>query len=167
MRIFFAALLICLCFSINSLSFAMGRITKTEVPGLDQAVDFKLEDLNGKSQVLSDYRGKIVFLNFWATWCPPCRAEMPSMQKLFNKADKSKFVMLAVNIGQDIKAVKEFAEENKYTFPILLDREGVIADKYHVSGIPTTFVIDQQGRIMNRVVGSREWSWDEFKGWLK
>jgi len=89
------------------------------------------------------------------------------MQKLFEESDKDKFVMLAVNIGQDVKTVKKFAEENKYTFPILLDSEGVIADKYHVSGIPSTFVLDQQGRILSRIVGSRDWSWDELKDWLK
>jgi peroxiredoxin len=127
-----------------------------------KAVDFTLKDLNEKSHTLSEYKGKIVFLNFWATWCPPCRAEMPSMQKLYTTWDSREFVMLAVDIGESREKVKAFAEENGYTFPILLDRDKKVARKYMVRGIPTTYLIGKDGNIIKKIVGSREWTLEEF-----
>ncbi len=128
-----------------------------------QAIDFTLKDINGKSHTLSQYKGKIVLLNFWASWCPPCREEMPSMQKLFTSWDKNKYVMLAVNLKEDESAVKAFARQNNYTFPILLDRDGKVGHAYMVRGIPTTYLIDKDGKIVTRVVGSREWKLEDIR----
>ncbi|NQT30127.1 MAG: TlpA family protein disulfide reductase [Candidatus Saganbacteria bacterium] len=139
-----------------TMSHAMGEAPSKKAP------DFTLYDLAGKSHTLSDYKGKVVFLNFWATWCPPCRTEMPAMQKLFLDSDKSKFVMLAVDINQKKRVVADFAKTNGYTFPILLDTNGKVSDKYQVSGIPATFIIDKSGNIVNRIIGSRHWKWSEF-----
>jgi len=137
---------------VVSASFAMGeKSSKTD------SLDFTLQDINGQTHTLSDYKGKYVFLNFWATWCPPCREEMPSMQKLYDSWDKNSYVMLAVNIKEPKDRVKSFAANHKYTFPILLDSDGSVAGKYGMRGIPTTFFVDQYGKIAGKIVGSHHW----------
>ena len=128
-----------------------------------KAINFTLNGLDGKRHALADYKGKVVFLNFWAAWCPPCRAEMPSLQKLFRSWDKKKYVLLAVNLQGTKKEVASFAGQNGYTFPILLDETGQIGAQYQVSGIPTTLIIDEKGNIVNRTVGSREWTLETLK----
>ncbi len=135
--------------------------------GLEEAVDFTLYNLKGQSHALSDYRGKIIFLNFWATWCGPCRAEMPSMQKLYESWDSDKFVMLAVNVGESQGAVSKFVEKNGYTFPVLLDQDGKVSKKYLIRGIPTTFIIDEKGRVAAKIVGSREWTLEKIPGLIE
>jgi len=151
--------------------FALGRAPQQTVPVMEaqavSSIDFTLQDLSGKSHTLSDYRGKLVFLNFWATWCPPCRSEMPSMQKLYEKADKKKFVMLAVNAKEDVATVRAFAQKNGYTFPILLDPDYKISGKYQVQAIPLTFLVDQQGNIIGRICGAREWKWEQLEPLVK
>lgn len=147
--------------------FAMSKAPKTSVEEPQEAIDFTLKDLKGKTHTLSDYKGKLVFLNFWATWCPPCRAEMPSMQKMYEESDKDKFVMLAVNLREPANKVEDFAQKNGYTFPILLDSSGRIGSKYRVHSIPTTFIVDQGGKLVAKISGSREWSWKDLKKLLK
>jgi peroxiredoxin len=122
------------------------------------AVDFTLKDINGKTHTLSEYKGKRIFLNFWATWCPPCRAEMPSMQKIYDSWDKKEYVMLAVNINQKKDMVKKFVDEKGYSFPVLLDPDGRVANTYRVRGIPTTYFIGEDGMIRGRLVGAHEWT---------
>jgi len=106
-------------------------------------------------------------LNFWASWCPPCREEMPSMQKMYDTWDKNKFILLAVNVDEGREKAKEFAQKNGYTFPILIDSERKVSKNYEVSGIPTTYLIDEKGRILQRVVGSRHWSLEEIQRMIK
>lgn len=163
-KIIIGCLFLCLFVSV---SYAMGSVPRSEPETASEAFDFTLEDLNGKSHTLSDYKGKIVFLNFWATWCPPCRAEMPSMQKLYQSWDNKKFIMLAVNIRQSRDAVKAFADKNGYAFPILLDLNGKVATRYKVRGIPTTYFIDEKGKVITRVVGGREWTLHEIEELFK
>ena len=143
--------------------WAMSRAPKVSPDAQTKAIEFTLEDLNGKQHSLSDYKGKVVFLNFWATWCPPCREEMPAMQKLYETWDKDKFVMLAVNIGQGKTTVQKFVKEHGYTFPVLLDGNSKVAGKYMVQGIPTTYFVDKQGNLVSRIVGAREWSLKDIK----
>ncbi|MBN8193928.1 redoxin domain-containing protein [Bacillus sp. NTK074B] len=123
----------------------------------DRAPDFELTTLSGESIQLSDYQGKKVILNFWATWCPPCKAEMPHMQKYYEKkADKENVEILAVNLtSQDDgkKAVQQFVDGYELTFPILLDEKGDIGDEYRAFTIPTTYMIDTQGLIQHKIVG--------------
>lgn len=123
--------------------------------------DFKLKDLSGKEVNLSDYYGKLVFLNFWATWCPPCREEMPSMEKLYQRFKDEDFVMLAVDLRESQSTVKDFAREYKLNFPILLDLTGKIGDTYGVRAIPTTYLIDRQGKLIGKAVGARDWASQE------
>ena len=126
------------------------------------APDFELTDQYGQTHRLSDYRGKVVFLNFWATWCPPCRAEMPDIQKLyeeFQKEGREDVVFLSVaypNLGseQDIAGITAFLEDNGYTYPALMDEAGVTINDYYISAFPTTFMIGADGNIFGYVTGS-------------
>jgi thiol-disulfide isomerase/thioredoxin len=122
------------------------------------APDFTLPDMDGESHSLSDFRGKLVMLNFWATWCPPCRREMPSMQRLYEKYSEQGLVVLAVNQFEDPDLVFEFTGRLSLepTFPILFDRESRISEKYKVKGLPTTYLLDREGRIHYRAIGGRE-----------
>ncbi len=124
------------------------------------APELKLEDIDGKLQNLSDLRGKVVLVNFWAAWCPPCRREMPSMQRLYQSLPRERFEILAVNVGEDDGTVFAFTGtlEPSPTFPLLLDRDSQALRKWPVKGLPTSFVIDKQGRVAWRVVGGRNFS---------
>lgn len=124
---------------------------------------FILPDLSGKPVSLADHKGKTIFLNFWAVRCPPCREEMPSMQKLHEKLGGKDLIILAVALDEEGKAkVKPFIEKGGYTFKILLDPEGRVASKYNVWNIPTTFIIDKKGKVVRRVVGPRDWATEKF-----
>jgi peroxiredoxin len=122
------------------------------------APSFTLKDLNGKEVKLEDHRGKIIFLNFWATWCPPCRDEMPSMEKLYTEFKKRGFTMLAVDLREGAKKVRAFKERFKLNFPILLDSDGEVALKYGVFSIPTTYLIDREGHVIGGTLGARDWA---------
>jgi thiol-disulfide isomerase/thioredoxin len=154
-----------LVFSFSGKTLAMGEIPKSSME-TSPAIDFELLDLQGRVHTLSEYKGKIVFLNFWASWCGPCRAEMPSLQKLYESWDKTRFEMLAVNVGENEDRVKKFARENGYTFPILLDRDSKVAERYLVRGIPITFLVDEDGMIIAKLPGSREWTLEEVQAIL-
>ncbi len=134
-----------------------------------KAADFKLEDLGGKSVRLFALRGKVVFLNIWATWCAPCREEMPSMETLYDEFKGNKdFVMLAVS--QDTKgkeAVVPYVEKNGYHFEVLLDPRNEVSEAYNVSGVPETFIIDRTGRIVAHHMGAFDWSRPDVKEALR
>lgn len=120
--------------------------------------DFQLQDLQGKDVRLSDFRGKIVFLNFWATWCPPCREEMPSMEELYRAMRGRPFVMLAVSVDNDPEQVRRFQKASAYSFPILLDHENRVAALYGTTGVPETFLIGPDGSLVfRRIIGPRDW----------
>jgi thiol-disulfide isomerase/thioredoxin len=129
-----------------------------------KAPNFALEDLNGNEVKLEDFRGKIVFLNFWATWCPPCRAEMPSMEKLYFVFKDRDFAMLAVDLRENGKKVKAFKDRFKLSFPILLDLDGTTGLTYGVLSIPTTYLVDQEGYLIGGALGARDWARKEAFG---
>ncbi len=122
------------------------------------APDFTVKDLDGKEVKLSDLKGSVVLVNFWATWCPPCKEEIPSMVKL-NKAMTGKaFRMLAISIDEDGKAaVDKYFKGNK-DLPTYLDAEGKTSQLYGTTGVPETFVVDKQGIIQKKIVGGMDWS---------
>ncbi len=123
-----------------------------------QADSFSLNDLSGKKVLLAEQKGKVVVLNFFATWCPPCKQEMPSVQRLFNKMKGKKFALLAVSVDRtSTDSLKKFMKENGYTFPVLHDKEGQVSNMYGVMGIPTTLIINKKGEIVDKVVGAKEW----------
>ncbi len=120
----------------------------------DMAPDFQLQTLSGEEARLSDYRGSRVMINFWATWCPPCRAEMPDMEKFYQDKD---VVILAINLvdtENSLQNVKDFSEEYNLTFPILLDTDMEVSTLYAVRPLPTSYMIDSNGRISNIAFGA-------------
>ncbi len=118
-----------------------------------QAPDFTLTNMNDQEVSLSDYRGQKVFLNFWASWCPPCKKEMPDMQKLHEEYG-DEVVILAVNVGESKSTAANFMMENGLKFTVLLDSNKSTAQNYLVRGIPTSYFLDQNGVIQEKVVGA-------------
>lgn len=125
-----------------------------------QAPDFSLVDLNEKPVKLSDLRGKVVFLNFWATWCKPCKEEMPSMEVLHKNFEKDGLVVLAVSIDRvtTTKDIPPFLKSMNLTFPVLIDSWGRTDMPYKRTGVPETFIIDRDGVIREIVIGPRDWT---------
>lgn len=121
------------------------------------AVDFGLPSLAGNEASLSDYEGQFVFLNFWATWCPPCREEMPSMEVMHHELSDLPFRILAIDVQEQRDTVASFVDEMGYSFPILLDESGRVAANYGVRGIPTTYFISPEGTVLGMLVGTRYW----------
>ena len=117
------------------------------------AKDFHLTDLEGHSQSLSQYRGTIVLLNFWATWCKPCLTEMPAMQKMYDTLRDKGFVVLAINELEDDARVREHIKQYGHTFPVLMDRDNKVANQFGVFGLPVSVFIDQEGRVQEYVKG--------------
>jgi peroxiredoxin len=117
------------------------------------AADFTLPDLNGQGHSLSQYRGKIVLLNFWATWCKPCTTEMPAMQAQYDKLRDHGFVVLAINELEDLDKVREHVRTYGHTFPVLLDRDNRVANLYGVYGLPVSVFIDQEGVVREYIKG--------------
>jgi peroxiredoxin len=118
-----------------------------------QAEDFSLIDMEGKSQSLSHYRGKIVLVNFWATWCKSCTTEMPAMQASFDKLRDKGFVVLAINELEDDAKVREHIKQYGYTYPVLMDRDNKVANQFGVFGLPVSVFIDQEGRVQEYIKG--------------
>ena len=118
---------------------------------------FELQGPAGEPQRLLDHRGKPVILNFWATWCPPCRAEMPSMQRAHETVTDEGISVIAVNVGEDAETIAGFLSETDIDFPIPMDVDSQVVQRYPVKGLPTTFVIDPEGRLVYSATGEREW----------
>lgn len=126
------------------------------------APDFTFPDLDGRKVSLSDLKGKVVLVNIWATWCPPCREEMPSMQKLYDRFKGEAFEILAVSIDADgRKAVAPFTRKLNLTFPVLLDPKEKIRSPYRITGVPESFIIDKNGILVQRVIGPLNWASSE------
>ncbi len=118
-----------------------------------RAPEFSLPALDGRQVSLNDLRGQIVLINFWATWCPPCRAEMPEIQALYESHRGQNFTVLAINQAEDDRSASQFAQQLRLTFPILLDRDGAIARQYQLQALPTSFFIDRDGVIRAASLG--------------
>lgn len=126
------------------------------------APDFSLKDVDGKSHKLSDYRGKVVMINFWASWCPPCRFELPSMERAYNKLKQHGVEFLAINLGEDVDTIFTFTADYPVSFPLLMDIDSSVSDKYPVIGLPTSYFVSPEGRLIYRAIGSREWDEKEI-----
>ncbi len=136
--------------------------TKYEYPAENYlAPDFSLSNMDGNELTLSDYRGKVVFLNFWATWCVTCAEEMPSMEKLYQRFKGRDFAMLTVTIDKEGKDhVQAYLDKYALTFPVMLDPDKKVANLYQTTGVPETFIINKSGVIIHKAVGPRDWSMD-------
>jgi cytochrome c biogenesis protein CcmG/thiol:disulfide interchange protein DsbE len=133
---------------------AMARSDRPPSPQVGFAApDFTLETLEGETVNLSDLRGQVVLINFWATWCPPCRAEMPAIQRVYDEYHDQDFTVLAVDVQEGEAQVTAFVEERGLTFPILMDGDGSVTARYQVLAMPSTFFLDQAGVVQEVTLG--------------
>ena len=123
------------------------------------APDFSLPSMSGGQLSLKDYRGKVVFINFWATWCATCKVEMPSMEKVYRKFKDQGLEMLTISVDKDQSLIQPFLKEYDLTFPVLLDPNSETAKKaYKTTGVPETFIVNKQGIIVHKAIGPRDWA---------
>ena len=123
----------------------------------EPAPDFSLVDLKGQTWTLSDLKGQVVFINFWATWCPPCLQEMPSMQRLFTTLQKENFKMLAILNNDQMAPAQFIAGQKGLTMPILDDSENIVGSQYGLTGLPETFIVDKEGILRVKFIGPELW----------
>lgn len=148
-------LLCCLTQIVGVAKAAPQRMSPIDPPL--QAPAFSLPDLNEQLRSLEEFKGKPVIVNFWATWCPPCRAEMPSMERAWQKIESEGIVMVGINVGEDFDTVFGFTAEIDVNFPLLLDKDSSATKKWPIRGLPTTYVINPDGEIVYQALGGREW----------
>jgi len=163
-RIFHTLVFLALAFFlVVTVAWAESKINYKVIPNLEAmknntpTPDFTLSTPDGKKISLSDFRGKIVFLNFWASWCTPCREEMPSMQKLYQEFKNKNFVVLAVNVKDRKQDAVNFVKEMKINYPIAMDPEGQVGLLYGAWGLPTTYLIGPKGHGLARAWGPADW----------
>lgn len=129
------------------------------------AHDFTLPDMDDEPHTFSDYRGKVIIVNFWATWCPPCRREMPSLERVYQQFNRDNFTVLAVNQMENADHVFAYIGQLDVdpTFTILFDENSVVSQAFNVKGLPTTYLVDKQGLIRYRAIGGREFDHPEVE----
>ena len=127
------------------------------------APDFALKDIDGNTVRLEDLKGKVVLLNFWATWCPSCRFEMPSMEALHKELSSQGLVVLAVALRESAEDVRSFYNEHRLSFFALLDHDAEVSELYEIWSLPTTFVINRNGYVLGKVIGYRDWNSDKTR----
>lgn len=144
-------------------------IAAAEAPRIGfKAPNFTLKDLNGRTVSLASLRGRVVMVNFWATWCGPCKVEMPSMNSLYNDLKGMDFELLAISSDvQGEKVVRPFVTQGRFTFPVLIDSSFRVNGDYGITGIPTTFVVDKDGVITHKILGPRDWDSPEARDLIK
>lgn len=145
-------------FLILQVNAAPIHLTKLEVP--QPAPSFQLIDLDNKKYTLNHFKGKPLIVNFWATWCPPCRAELPSFNRAWSKLKNKGVNMIAINIGEDPNAVFNFIKEYPIDFRVLLDQESDQLKNWQMNGLPTTFILNYKGEVVYQAIGEREWDND-------
>jgi peroxiredoxin len=134
------------------------KIKISLIKGDKKVPDFSLNDISGKKVAVKEFKGKMILLNFWATWCGPCKEEMPSLEALHRQFKGKNFVLLTVSVDYEgIKPVQEFINKYQYTFPVLLDPTCETLDLFDVKGVPTTFLIDKKGKMIGKATGPRDW----------
>ncbi|MDR0551303.1 MAG: TlpA family protein disulfide reductase [Spirochaetaceae bacterium] len=141
-------------------AFAKARMPLFDKPR--RAKDWTLKTLAGNSITLSALKGKIVLVNFWATWCPPCRAEMPSMETFYRHFKDAGLEFAAVDIMESELNVGDFVRKSGYTFPVALDLDGKVSNAYGIQAVPSTFIVNKNGEIIASVVGGRDWDSPEI-----
>jgi peroxiredoxin len=129
----------------------------TRFEGDVNAIDFSVKSLSGKTHTLSEFQGKVVFLNFWATWCGPCKVEVKDIETLYNTLKNEDFTVMALDIRESRKKVLQFMKKYDIDFPVYLDEKAAVSSQYGVSGIPTTFIIGPDGKVAGWAIGPRPW----------
>jgi len=158
MKIFLLALVVaCLPFNAFAGGWGTNSPPASVIAGLP-APDFTLQNQQGQKVNLAELRGKVVIVNFWATWCPPCRREMPSMEALYQTFRDDDLVLLAINVENEGRQnVAKFLQESPYSFPILLDEDARVQNLYGVFQFPESFIIDRNGIVVKKVIGAIHW----------
>jgi len=163
------------CFIVFSFSLFLVGCKERRIELKSSAPPFKLSSVNGSVLSLQDYKGSYVLLNFWATWCPPCLEELPSLESLYLKQKARNLVVLGIAVKDEREAVLDMKEKLKITYPLLLDPEGEVASDYQTTGYPETFLLGKDGKIMGffdplssapvfKVVGPRDWYSESAQG---
>ena len=134
---------------------------------IDLPITAPIPALAGDPIKVDDFTGKITLLNFWATWCPPCRAEMPSIERLYKQMDGTNFRIIAVNAGEHRSQVASFIEKNKYTFPIYLDESNRLSSIFAARGLPSTYLVNKEGKVIAARIGAMEYDQAELIKLLK
>lgn len=132
-----------------------------------KAPDFTLKDINNRPFNLSSLRGKVVILNFWATWCPPCRAEMPSLNNLYREFRNRGLEVVAISTDRSSSVIEDYISKNPIDFTVLIDTDNRVSRQFKVFSIPTTFLIDRNGTIIERYLGEENWTSPEIKKKIK
>ena len=140
---------------IKARDFQLDAVTENSI-----APDFTLPDRSGIIHRLSDYKGRVVIINFWSTWCIPCRKEMPALERAWQRLKPSGAILLAIAMQDELESIEHFLKNSPVSFPVLLDSDGEIAKQWRVIGIPVTYILDTTGRIVYRATGIREWDSD-------
>ncbi len=153
---------ILLFFSLPAFSQERGLYSKIGIQSVKdntKAPDFSLEGLNVKTVQLSALKGNVIFINFWATWCDPCKDEMPSMDALYQRYREKDFVLLAISVEErNPEPARKFIQKHRYRLPVLLDPAGKTLDLFEIHRLPATVIIDKKGRIVGRAIGPRDWN---------
>ena len=155
-------LLLLVTLSISFLTTSHAEETLSLIKKHPAAPNFTLPDMDGDMFSMSDYKGKTVIINFWATWCPPCREELPSMNRAWQKIKDNNIAMIAINVGEDEDTIFSFMGDYPIDFQVLLDQSGEVINQWPIKGLPTTFVVDPAGRLYYRAIGGREWDSDSL-----
>ena len=148
--------LTCLLFGLLSRSLWAGGKPPAEQGAFQKAPSFHLKNLEGKEVRLEDYAGKVILLDFWASWCPPCRDEVPDLIRVYNEYQRKGFVILGVAAGDDPSAVREFVKKKGVPYPILFGDETIFEAYRGIYFLPTAFLIDRKGRVREKLVGPKE-----------
>jgi thiol-disulfide isomerase/thioredoxin len=157
-------------FALLAVTLAVANGCKKEDKAARPAAkaDFTVRDLAGQEVKLAALKGKVVLVNFWATWCPPCREEIPSMMKLNQSMSGKQFQMLAISIDEGGKAaVESFFKKSGMTLPACLDTDGTVSRSYGTTGVPETFIVDKAGIIQKKIVGGMDWSSPDVIAYLE
>ena len=152
--------IVCAALSLFSLAACAGGGTDqglTALPERPIAPEFELQVPDGTQVRLADYRGRPLIVNFWATWCPPCRKEMPSMQRAWEAVRGEGIDLIAINVGEDAETIRRFTADVPVSFPLPMDERSQVVQAWPVTGLPTTFVVDPDGRLAYVATGEREW----------
>jgi len=147
---------------VSSLWWTTRSYTPSSLEG-KKAPEFSLPNASNQLKTLKDYEGKVVLLNFWATWCGPCVSEMESLEKLSQHFQGKNFTVLAISLDDEgWKSIEQFLKNNPVTFPILLDQEMKIADLYGTYKVPETYLIDAQGNVVEKILGPQDWAREKW-----
>ncbi len=147
------------------LAFLSFSVSAKDLSG--KAPEFSAKTLTGETVKLSDYKGKVVMINFWASWCGPCRQEMPLLEEMSKEMEKAGFVLLGLNIDEEVGDAKDFLKTSPVTFPVLLDPEGKVAELYQVQTMPSSFFIDRKGNLSHLHSGYKPGEEDDYRKVIK